>query len=329
MSDLPGTLTPQSGSRYIFTLALGRLLAALAGVLGSAALLAQAPAPVTGPSAAPRPLFQNPDAAAPLPAVPGIGDLLVAPTRIVFEGRTRSAELTLVNRGSQAATYRISFTHLRMLANGDLKEVEQPEPGEVFADELIRYSPRQVTLEPNLSQTVRLQVRKPESLPDGEYRSHLLFRAVPPAGAAPGNIVDGDEKNTVGYSVLLTPIFGVSIPVIVRQGKTSARVSLTDLTVKPAETAGGPAILELTIRRDGNQSVYGNVRVAFISSTGQQHVLGIFNGLAVYTPNPDRLVRVPLQPPPGVVLGHGRLRVRYTRAEQNGDVLAEAETSLP
>ena len=37
------------------------------------------------------------------------GDLVVAPTRIVFEGRTRTAQISLLNRGSAAATYRISL----------------------------------------------------------------------------------------------------------------------------------------------------------------------------------------------------------------------------
>jgi hypothetical protein len=288
-------------------------LAAL--LLSSAVLLAQVPAPAN-PAAAP-------------PGLPGIGDLLVAPTRVVFEGRARSGELTLLNIGKQAATYRISFTHFRMLENGDLKEVEQPAPGDAVADDLIRYSPRQVTLEPNVSQTIRLQVRKPEKLADGEYRSHLLFRAVPPEGAIPGNVVETEGKKAEGYSIRLTPIYGVSIPVIVRQGQTSVKASLADLSVMPPGKAGDPSILQVKIHREGNQSVYGNLQVTFVSSTGREQVVGTMNGLAVYTPIPDRIVRIALQPPPGVTLEHGRLRVSYARAEQKGDLLAEAETALP
>jgi hypothetical protein len=123
---------------------------------------------------------------------------------------------------------------------------------------LVRYSPRQVTLEPNVSQTIRLQVRKPENLTEGEYRSHLLFRAVPPEGAIPGNVVEADDKKPTGYSIRLTPIYGVSIPVIVRHGQASLRVGLSDLSVEPSEKANEPPILKLNIRREGNQSVYGN-----------------------------------------------------------------------
>jgi hypothetical protein len=285
------------------------VVAAAFGLLGSPGLLAQT-------------------AAAAPPVLPGVGDLLVAPTRVVFEGRTRSMELTLLNIGKQAATYRISFTHLRMLASGELKEIEQPEPGAAFADDLIRYSPRQVTLEPNVSQTIRLQVRKPEKLPDGEYRSHLLFRAVPPEGAVPANVVETEEKGA-GYTIRLTPIYGVSIPVIVRQGQTSATASVAELAVRAPEKPGEPSTLELKLRREGNQSIYGNLRVTFLPAGGKEQVVGILNGLAVYTPIAERLIRVALQPPPGVVLEHGHLRVQYTKAEQKGDLLAQAETTLP
>src|SRR5712692_2236612 len=246
------------GSEFPFRAAsarwAGRVAAAAAGlVLGSTLLLGQTTS-------------QNPPAAPAPPVLPAVGDLLVAPTRVVFEGRARSAELTLLNIGKVAATYRISFTHFRMLENGDLKEIEPPETESDFADDLIRYSPRQVTLEPNVSQTIRLQVRKPEKLADGEYRSHLLFRAVPQEGAIPANVVEPEEKKTTGYSIRLTPIYGVSIPVIVRQGQTSAKISLTDLSVRPPEKAGDPSMLELKMRREGNQSVYGNLRAVFIPS---------------------------------------------------------------
>ena len=68
--------------------------------------------------------------------------LLVAPTRVVFEGRTRSAGITLVNRGDVAATYRISLRHFRMNEFGRLEAVEEPQPRELFSADFIRFSPR-------------------------------------------------------------------------------------------------------------------------------------------------------------------------------------------
>ena len=93
---------------------------------------------------------------------------------------------------------------------------------------LIRYSPRQVTLEPRVAQTVRVQLRLPADLPPGEYRSHLLFRAVPSAEAAPPTTSPAAE-----LSIQLTAIYGISIPVIVRHGETSVTTTLSELDLVP------------------------------------------------------------------------------------------------
>lgn len=276
---------------------------------------------------------QAPPASSPTPeaaAGGGGGDLLVAPTRIVLEGRTRSAEVTLINTGREAATYRISLLHLAMTESGELREIETPESGAPFADDLVRYSPRQVTLEPNVSQVVRMQLRLPASLPAGEYRSHLLFRAVPQESAVPERSVEKSaEELPGGFSVRLTPIYGVSIPVIVRHGATSATATITECAVRRASKPEEPSVLECRLNRSGNQSVYGNVTVTYAPPAGGARVVGLLNGVAVYEPLPFRVLRVPLQPPPGVTLAGGRLSVTFSKAEQNGERLAEAALSLP
>ena len=46
---------------------------------------------------------------------------------------------------------------------------------------MIIYAPRRVTLAPHEPQAIRIAARPPQGLPDGEYRVHMLFRAIPPA----------------------------------------------------------------------------------------------------------------------------------------------------
>lgn len=254
-------------------------------------------------------------------ANPGPGDLLVAPTRIVFEGRQRSAELTLVNTGARAATYRISFTQLRMGEDGGTKEIETPGPGERFADNLVRYSPREVTLEPGIAQTVRMQVRKPADLEPGEYRSHLRFRAVPSPEAA---AKDAPE----GVSIQLVPIYGVSVPVIVRHGETSAAVTLESPELLPASGETTP-ILRVRMTRTGNQSIYGNFTVTFTPAGGKPRVVGLADGVAVYTPNPVRVIGIPLRPPPDTILRNGLLHVTYTKPDKKREGIAVTELMIP
>ena len=102
-----------------------------------------------------------------LPASHAWAELMLYPTRIVFAGNQRAAQLELINNGSERATYRISLVNRRMSETGAFTEIDTPLPGEQFAEDLLRYSPRQVTLEPGTGQAVRIMVRKPANLPTG------------------------------------------------------------------------------------------------------------------------------------------------------------------
>lgn len=258
-----------------------------------------------------------------------VGDLLVAPTRIILEGTRRSSEVTLVNIGPTPATYRISLTHLRMTEKGELQEITDVKPEDRIADPLVRFSPRQVTLEPNLAQTIRIQLRKPADLAVGEYRSHLLFRAVPPADAASGN-VESQNQETEGIVIRLTPIYGISIPLIVRHGQTSVSSKLSDVQLVPASAPNEAPAVSVRVNRIGNQSIYGDLKVRFIpASGGEEKVVGLIGGVAVYSPLPYREVQVPLQFDDGQGLRKGRLQVTYTEEGLRGGLLAEAELTIP
>src|SRR5689334_12319130 len=90
-------------------------------------------------------------------------DLMLFPTRIVFEKNQRAAQLELINQGKTPETYRLSLVNRRMSETGEFAPADAPEPGERFADAMVRFSPRQVTIAPGSSQTVRMLLRKPEN----------------------------------------------------------------------------------------------------------------------------------------------------------------------
>lgn len=255
-----------------------------------------------------------------------VGDLLVAPTRLVFEGNRRSAEVTLVNVGPTAATYRISLIHLSMTEAGELVEVEEPPPGMKIADPLLRFSPRQVRLEPNVAQTVRIQLRKPADLEAGEYRSHMLFRAVPPPEALSPD--PGDEEPT-GLSIRLIPIYGVSIPVIVRHQTDDASADLSGLQLLPPNERFSGGSVSMRIGRTGNESVYGNLKVLHRSAAGESKEIGYVGGVAVYPPLTSRSIQIPLRPAEGTDLRSGTLVVTYTGEPPEEVRLAQAELAIP
>jgi hypothetical protein len=76
--------------------------------------------------------------------------------------------------------------------------------------------------------------------------------------------------------------------------------------------------------------VYGDVIVTHLAAAGGSGVeVARLSGIAVYVPNPILRLRVALQPPPGVTLDRGRLRVAFLlKPEEGARALAEAELEL-
>lgn len=253
----------------------------------------------------------------------GAGDLVVSPTRVVLEGRTRSAQMGLVNKGSETATYRISVINMHMGEDGNMTEVAKPVGDQQFADDLFRYSPRQVTLEPGASQAIRLLLRKPKDLPDGEYRSHMMMRAVP------DNTGQSVESTGNSASVRLIPVFGIAVPIIVRHGKVSYDMTLSDMAFVPGTAEQPLPKIRFKLNRTGNRSSYGDL-TATLNADGKEVVLSQIFRLAVYTPNPSRTVEMTLRVPDGVKLSGNTLKVSYKAiSDEGGNLLAESSTVLP
>ena len=257
-----------------------------------------------------------------------VAGLMLYPTRIVLESKARSAQVELINNGDKAETYRIGIFNRRMTETGDIVAADKAQAGELFADDLLRYSPRQVTLQPGKSQTVRIMVRKPAGLATGEYRSHLQFdRVADAAGAANLENLAKPEKGEV--AIVLEALVGASIPVIVRHGETRVTTTLTDLTLAPAP-GKDKALLSFTINRAGTRSVYGDLVATFTPAGGKPLEVAKVTGVAVYVPNARRLSRLPLQLPAGMALQKGTLTLRYhDRPEAGGKVMAEAKLVIP
>lgn len=252
--------------------------------------------------------------------------LMVSPTRVVFDGKTRTAEVTLINAGNSTGTFRIAFERKQMTEEGSYRDVGENEGG-MFADPFIRFSPRQVTLTPSQSQTVRLMLRKPSDLAEGEYRSHLLFQSIPDASAT--DIEEQLQEDKKGVTVRLIPILGISIPVIVRHGKLEATANVTQLAYHPATEKSGPTI-SVNFERSGSQSVYGDLIVKFRpSAQDQEYIVGMAKGIAVFTPNTRRKFTLGVQPPEGVALRDGVLMVEYRQPEnEGGRLLASSQTTI-
>ncbi len=250
------------------------------------------------------------------------GELLISPTRIVFEKHIRTASVSLVNAGNETYTYRIEFVQRRMKPDGSFEEVKKAAAGEQFSAGMIRFSPRQVSLQPGQAQSVRLMLRKPPKIKDGEYRSHLLFRAIPKASTSSVTQLNNDPKS---ISIQLTPIIGISIPVIVRHGQTQATTSIAKLRYFEKNST-----VLFDLMRKGNASIYGDITVLFKDHSGHTSVLKKINGLAVYTPNQFRRMNISAQAPGGIKIKNGILSVLFHHTkEAGGKLITEQSINIP
>lgn len=248
------------------------------------------------------------------------GNLLVTPKRIVFEGVKRSEELNIANTGKDTATYLISFVQLRMTKDGQVEQITEADSAQNFADKYLRFFPRRITLAPNEAQTVKMQVIRTNEITPGEYRSHLYFRAVPdekPLG-------EKETENDNAISVKLVPVFGISLPVIIRTGETYAQLHFSNLAI---ETEKDP-VLKMTFNRTGNMSVYGDISAEYISSAGKITKVGMAKGLAVYTPNTIRNFNLQLDKNPEIDYHQGKIHLVFTDQSAKPVKLAEEEIIL-
>jgi len=249
------------------------------------------------------------------------GDLLVTPSRVVFEGNKQKEQLNLLNMGQDTATYSISFVQRSMKEDGSFVTIEKPDSGQLFSDPYLRIFPRQVTLAPREPQVILVQYRRKADMVNGEYRSHLYFRSeknYTPLGMGKSG------KDTKLVNVQLIPIFGVSIPIIIRTGEVSVSASLSNLELLPL--LGTTQNIKLTINRTGNISTYGDITVTYIPVKGKPVLIATVGGVGVYTNLSKRNMVVKLTASPALKGWKGKLKVQYTaKGDTKPFVYAESE----
>ena len=236
----------------------------------------------------------------------------IVPRRVILQPRERAGEFTLLNLGDTTGTYRIEILNYRQDENGVYQYLDKPLSPVFDPEAVLRLSPRQFTLVPEGRQKVRFSIRKPENIPDGEYRFHIratrLSEYGPPAPVT-------DKGNAVGMAMNI----GVAIPVIVRHGHIQAGATLSDLAYNPSGQNGKPT-LTFTLNRTGNASILGTATAIWQPAGGQPQQIGSMGNLNVFTENAYRKVSMPLNMP---ITGSGTIQLTYTN-DENKTVYAEA-----
>lgn len=245
--------------------------------------------------------------------------LLITPTRVEFDQRSRAAKVSIVNTGSETKTYKIFFRNQKQLPDGKYQHFTTEEEVANFntADNMLRYSPRQVTLKPGERQHVRIAVRRPKDLANGEYRSHMVFEAVPNRKA--------DEALPSGQSgIKLYVNLAFAIPVMIRQGEMDVQVAASNVKMLTKDVNGVTqtgAVISLV--RQGMHSSFGNLKVLWKDTPeGEETQIGILNNIAIYSEVTSRDITIGL---PKHSVKSGYLRILYEgRDEYKGTTFVDS-----
>lgn len=253
----------------------------------------------------------------------GAQGLSISPNRVIFSARKSKDRVLVSNPGEKKRSYRVALLNRRMLETGkyvDVKEGEELED-ELFANKLVRFSPRSFSLEPRTAQTIRLRLRKPKDLPDGEYRSHLRVQVLPEAGTP--SII---ESGKVGIKIRVN--YGITIPIIVRKGDLDYNVTVNSIELNK-DPQSGRDIIRAVLGRTGSRSSYGDISVVYRDTAGKEHLLKFLPGLSLFYPNNKRIFNIPLDVPQGLSLSGGIIRVIYREQEaEGGAIIAEGSQTI-
>ena len=213
--------------------------------------------------------------------------LMITPFRVVLDEKNRTAEVTLLNTTEKTNVYRMSWQDKEQTSLGSYVNVEMPEENQHGVSEMVRQSPRKVTVKPGKYQRIRLRLRMPADLPDGEYRSHLLMKVIG---------MGGDEKKAREEKVdkVITKVFpriSFSIPVIVRKGENDSDVAISALDIDTSDPKKLKLLVEIS--HSGNFSSYGVAKV-YMTVNGTVKKIGEVGNVALFRETVLRRVPIPL-----------------------------------
>lgn len=225
-------------------------------------------------------------------------NITISPFFIQFDAdsKQRADLVRITNSSSKTKTYRIKMVNYRQLEDGKYQEITEPLAGNPFAAPYIGFSPRETTLEPRQSQTIRLQRKPMAAAKDGEYVSHLMVQEMP------GSQSKEEVISSNGITIDIRALYGVTIPVIIDKGNLTNHGAITN--IKVVKNTSQP-YAEVMVKRSGTQSFWGTL----VIKEGKEEI-GRINNFKIFLSTPQRLVKVPLSKIPSpkdrVILMDGR-----------------------
>lgn len=224
----------------------------------------------------------------------------ILPHMVVIESRERAGEVIVLNLAEEIGEFHLSVINYQQDEKGVYKILDGPLSPLFDPKDVLRMSPRNFQLAALGRQKVKISIRRPSDLPDGEYRFHIVAMSPDRKHAK-----DSDENASVAMSINL----GVAIPVIVRQGDISATGKVKDFElVDASQTESRKPELKFTAEREGKASTLGRIDVAWAPDGKTYQDIGFITNFNLFTEIDKRYGAIPLEKMPR----GGTIRVLYT-----------------
>jgi|GEM_PF-2557339 len=179
--------------------------------------------------------------------------LFVSPQRVIIEPDARSATVSLTNKSSTRKKYKV------LLVDQAMNETGTTEIVDTFAysaKRMLRYVPGEVILAPGQRQVVRILVRRPKTLEDGDYHTHLLLEE------EQLNETEQQAKTSEGtFGIEFATQYGVAIPIVVQKGELKNGIELK--AAKIVTNDKDQKFLQITAEHKGNSESFGYLTATY------------------------------------------------------------------
>ncbi len=231
---------------------------------------------------------------------------MLNPIRLIFNGRDRTAQLSVINPGEEEVRYGISVVPLRKDKNGEWILPKDTTPEDKKISNMVRYSPRRAKIPPKTEQVVRFMLRKPADLPTGEYRAKIIL--------SPMSEKKEESSANDGLSVNIGFQIQSSFPLIIQHNIDFPTVTPISIALPNGPDGLPQKVVNVEYQRQGEYSSFGDVTLLYNSTKGDGwRKIGRAKGVAIYSPETRKKISIALRNISKEELQHGVLRLEYRR----------------
>ena len=191
--------------------------------------------------------------------------MLVAPTVVFANSRTRSATMDLINTsaGPSEITVETQFGYPVTDSAGGIsvKMVDTADTGAPSIAKYVVAYPRKVTVAPGAKQTIRLLVNSPASLPDGEYWTRIIITSR--GGSIRLSAANPADTGAIRVGVAL--VVRTVTTLLYRKGAITSSLTASSLT---AERVNDSVVVRSTVARAGTGVFLGMAHLKLMDSAG-------------------------------------------------------------